>query len=99
MLVVHPGGIKTSIAFNAPASAKALGLQVTDSDQKRRKLYEEKLLKTDPAQAAEIVVKGVTAGKSACSSATTRKRSTCSSGRLRRSARAGSVAFDCRTSR
>ena len=62
--VVHPGGIKTAIASNALASAKALGLPVTERDEKRRKLYEQKLLKMDPAQAAEIVVAGVTAGKS-----------------------------------
>jgi NAD(P)-dependent dehydrogenase (short-subunit alcohol dehydrogenase family) len=61
--VVHPGGVKTSIADNAFEAAKALGLPVTADDEKRRKLSHEKLLRMDPAQAAKIVVDAVEAGK------------------------------------
>jgi NAD(P)-dependent dehydrogenase (short-subunit alcohol dehydrogenase family) len=57
--VVHPGGIKTNIANNALASARELGLPVTAASEKRRKVYNEKLLKMDPAQAARIVVDAV----------------------------------------
>ncbi len=61
--VVHPGGIKTNIANAAMEAAKALGQEVTPEDEERRRFYNEKLLKMDPAQAAEIIVKGVEAGK------------------------------------
>jgi NAD(P)-dependent dehydrogenase (short-subunit alcohol dehydrogenase family) len=57
--VVHPGGIKTKIADNAMDSARALGLPVTEADERRRRTYNEKLLKMDPGQAARIVVDGV----------------------------------------
>ena len=60
---VHPGGIKTNIANAALESAKQLGLPTTDADERRRKAYNEKLLKMDPAQAAKIIVDGVEAGK------------------------------------
>jgi NAD(P)-dependent dehydrogenase (short-subunit alcohol dehydrogenase family) len=61
--VVHPGGVKTSIADNAFEAAKTLGLPVTEADERRRQTYNEKLLRMDPAQAARIVVDGVEAGK------------------------------------
>jgi NAD(P)-dependent dehydrogenase (short-subunit alcohol dehydrogenase family) len=57
--VVHPGGIKTSIASNALESARRLGLPVTEADEARRRLYEKKLLRMPAEQAAEIVLKGV----------------------------------------
>jgi short-subunit dehydrogenase len=57
--VVHPGGVKTAIADNAMRSARALGLPVTEEDEKRRRLYNEKLLRMDPAKAAEIIIAGV----------------------------------------
>ena len=60
---VHPGGIKTNIADAAFASAKELGLPVTDADERRRKAYNEKLLRMDPAEAAGIIVDGVEKGK------------------------------------
>jgi short-subunit dehydrogenase len=60
---VHPGGIKTNIANAALARAKELGLPTTEADEKRRKVYNDKLLKMDPAQAARIVVDGVEAGR------------------------------------
>ncbi len=61
--VVHPGGIKTNIANAALESAEALGMETTDADRRRRDTYNEKLLRMDPARAAEIVVKGVEAGR------------------------------------
>jgi len=60
---VHPGGIKTNIADAAFASAKELGLPVTDADERRRKAYNEKLLRMDPAQAARVIVDGVEKGR------------------------------------
>ena len=60
---VHPGGIKTGIADAALESARELGLPVTEAEERRRKLYNEKLLKMDPAQAARIIVDGVEAGR------------------------------------
>lgn len=61
--VVHPGGIKTKIADNAFTSAQERGLPITEEDERRRELYNKKLLKMDPAQAAQIIVKGVEANK------------------------------------
>ena len=60
---VHPGGIKTNIADAAHASATALGLPVSEADERRRKAYNDKLLKMDPAQAARVIVDGVEAGR------------------------------------
>jgi NAD(P)-dependent dehydrogenase (short-subunit alcohol dehydrogenase family) len=61
--VVHPGGIKTSIADNALEDARALGQPITEADEARRRMYNDKLLRMDPADAAEIIIKGVEAGK------------------------------------
>jgi NAD(P)-dependent dehydrogenase (short-subunit alcohol dehydrogenase family) len=60
---IHPGGIKTNIASSALASAKAMGKPVTEADERREKLYNEKLLKMPADQAAEIIIKGVEAGR------------------------------------
>jgi short-subunit dehydrogenase len=60
---VHPGGIKTNIADAALASARELGLPVTEADERRRKAYNEKLLRMDPADAARIIVDGVEKGR------------------------------------
>jgi NAD(P)-dependent dehydrogenase (short-subunit alcohol dehydrogenase family) len=60
---VHPGGIRTNIADAAMASAKLLGLPHTDADERRRQLYNEKLLRMDPAQAARIILDGVERGR------------------------------------
>jgi NAD(P)-dependent dehydrogenase (short-subunit alcohol dehydrogenase family) len=56
---VHPGGIKTNIADAAMASARELGLPVTEDDERRHRAYTEKLLRMDPAEAARIIVNGV----------------------------------------
>lgn len=61
--VVHPGGIKTNIANAAFEDAKRLGLPTTEADERRRKTYNEKLLKMPAEQAARIIVEGVEAGK------------------------------------
>lgn len=61
--VVHPGGIKTSIADHAMADARERGLPITDEDERRRKIYNDKLLRMDPAQAARIIVGGVEKNK------------------------------------
>lgn len=57
--VVHPGGVKTNIASNALERAAEVGMTVTEAERKRAKIYNEKLLKMDPAQAANIIVDGV----------------------------------------
>jgi len=61
--VVHPGGVRTKIADNAFEAAAALGLPVTAEDRKRRDVYNDKLLRMDPAEAATIVLDGVEAGR------------------------------------
>jgi NAD(P)-dependent dehydrogenase (short-subunit alcohol dehydrogenase family) len=60
---VHPGGIKTNIATSALAAAKAAGKPVTEADERREKLYNEKLLKMPADKAADIIIKGAEAGK------------------------------------
>lgn len=60
--VVHPGGIKTNIATAEMERAKAEGKAHPDAD-KRTKLYNEKLLKMPPEQAAKIICDGVEKGK------------------------------------
>ncbi len=62
-MCVHPGGIKTDIANNAMAEAQRRGWQVTDADRARLKIYNEKLLRMDPAQAATIILDGVQRGR------------------------------------
>ncbi|HNK34576.1 MAG TPA: SDR family oxidoreductase [Solirubrobacterales bacterium] len=57
--VVHPGGIKTSIADSAMEWARSAGLPVTPEQEARKAFYNEKLLKMDPARAARIVIDGV----------------------------------------
>ena len=61
--VVHPGGVHTKIADNALEFAVKLGLPITDEDRKRRDVYNDKLLRMDPAKAAQIVLDGVEAGR------------------------------------
>ena len=46
--VVHPGGIKTSIADSAMEWARSAGLPVTPEQEARKAFYNEKLLKMDP---------------------------------------------------
>lgn len=62
--VVHPGGIATNIANNSIRDAQAHGRVVTEADEHRRRLYNEKLLRMDPAQAARVILDGVAKGRS-----------------------------------
>lgn len=57
--VVHPGGVRTAIAANALARARASGLEVTPADEARARLYEAKLLRMPADRAAEIILRGV----------------------------------------
>lgn len=50
--VVHPGGIKTAIARSARVSAK-------EDAAATAKMFDEKLAKTTPEKAAEVIVNGV----------------------------------------
>ncbi|TFV57726.1 SDR family oxidoreductase [Geodermatophilus sp. DF01-2] len=61
--VVHPGGVRTNIATAAFEHARQQGAEATPQEEARRRLYEEKLLKMPPEQAARIVVDGVEAGR------------------------------------
>lgn len=61
--VVHPGGVRTSIASSALAHAKASGHRVTAHDEAVQRRYDEKLLRMPPEQAARTVVDGVEAGR------------------------------------
>jgi NAD(P)-dependent dehydrogenase (short-subunit alcohol dehydrogenase family) len=61
--VVHPGGIRTNIADAARKAAQDLGLPVSAEDEQRQRLYNEKLLKMDPAKAARIILDGVERGR------------------------------------
>jgi len=60
---VHPGGVKTNIANNSLAYAEQRGVPVTDADRARVKLYNDKLLRMDPARAAAIILDGVVKGR------------------------------------
>jgi NAD(P)-dependent dehydrogenase (short-subunit alcohol dehydrogenase family) len=56
---VHPGGIRTNIATAALENARLRGLPFTEADERRQQLYNKKLLRMDPARAAQIIVDGV----------------------------------------
>ncbi len=49
---VHPGGIKTAVARNARVSAK-------DDQAATAKLFDEKLARTSPEKAAEVIIRGI----------------------------------------
>jgi len=57
--VVHPGGVRTSIASNALAQARELGLPVTAADEAKVRLYNEKILRMTPDAAADVILRGV----------------------------------------
>lgn len=56
--VVHPGGVKTDIANAASRAAQASGNAHPD-DAKRTELFNKKVLKMEPAEAANIILGGV----------------------------------------
>lgn len=60
---IHPGGIKTNISSAALQFARDSGAEITAKHEARDRMYREKLLKMDPAEAARIIVKGVEANK------------------------------------
>lgn len=60
---VHPGGIKTNISSAALQHARDSGAEVTAADEARDRLYREKLLKMDPAEAARVIIRGVEANR------------------------------------
>lgn len=63
--VVHPGGVHTDIATAALQRAKAEhGDAITAEDEERVRFYNDKLLRMDPAAAAQIILDGVAAGRS-----------------------------------
>jgi hypothetical protein len=51
--------VRTSIATNALRSARALGLTVTAQDEANERLYNERLLRMDPDEAARRILDGV----------------------------------------
>jgi len=61
--VVHPGGVHTNIATASLEMAPEFGIEVTERDRRRVQIYNEKLLRMDPAQAANIIIDGVEANK------------------------------------
>ena len=61
--VVHPGGIRTNIANAALDAARTHGMEITEEHEQRRRTYNEKLLKMDPAKAAEVILRGVAENK------------------------------------
>jgi NAD(P)-dependent dehydrogenase (short-subunit alcohol dehydrogenase family) len=60
--LVHPGGVRTSIADNALDLARAAGHTVTAVQEQRRQDYNTTLLRMEPAVAAKIIVAGVEDG-------------------------------------
>jgi NAD(P)-dependent dehydrogenase (short-subunit alcohol dehydrogenase family) len=61
--VVHPGGVKTNIASANADDARELGIELTEADRARIRIYNEKLLRMPAEQAARIILDGVAAGK------------------------------------
>ncbi|MCW3041141.1 MAG: hypothetical protein JWM31_3046 [Solirubrobacterales bacterium] len=59
VLSVHPGGIKTNISSAALQHARDSGSEITAEHEARDRLYREKLLKMDPADAARSIVGAV----------------------------------------
>jgi NAD(P)-dependent dehydrogenase (short-subunit alcohol dehydrogenase family) len=60
--VVHPGGVRTNIATAAIERARERGV-LTPEDERRSRLYDDKLLRMPPEQAARTIVAGVEAGQ------------------------------------
>ena len=61
--IVHPGGVKTNIANNGIKRASEHGIEVTARERARIQTYNEKLLRMDPGQAANVILDGVQSGK------------------------------------
>lgn len=61
--VVHPGGVRTNIASNALAEARRRGIPVTPEHERRVAIYNEKLLRMPPEDAAGVILRGVERNK------------------------------------
>lgn len=61
--VVHPGGVKTNIATAALAAASQLTPAEREEQERRVRVYNEKLFKTSATQAATTILDGVEAGR------------------------------------
>lgn len=55
---VHPGGIKTAIAASARMNQSMASISGQDADDARRR-FNDKLLRTSPDKAAEVILRGV----------------------------------------
>jgi len=62
--VVHPGGVRTGIASAGLAAAARHGVELTEDQRRRARVYEERLLRMPADRAARIVLDGVEAGRS-----------------------------------
>ena len=60
---VHPGGVKTNIATASMAHARTQGIDPTQAQLNRVRIYNEKLLTMPPEKAAHTIVSGVEAGR------------------------------------
>ena len=61
--VVHPGGVRTNIATAAFEHARGEGEALSARDEQRMAFYNEKLLRIEPMDAAEVILRGVAAGR------------------------------------
>ncbi|MFZ4237794.1 SDR family NAD(P)-dependent oxidoreductase [Streptomyces murinus] len=61
--VVHPGGVRTSIATAALDAARGQGIEIPARQLARARVYNDRLLKMPARQAATIIVDGVEAGR------------------------------------
>jgi len=62
--VVHPGGVRTGIASAGVAAAARHGVELTEDQRRRARVYEERLLRMPADRAARTVLDGVEAGRS-----------------------------------
>lgn len=62
-LSVHPGGINTGIASSALRDAAEEGEELSERDLRLEKLYNEKILRMKPDDAAKVILDAVAHGK------------------------------------
>lgn len=62
-LSVHPGGINTGIASSALRDAAKEGEELSERDLRLEKLYNEKILRMKPDDAAKVILDAVAHGK------------------------------------
>jgi NAD(P)-dependent dehydrogenase (short-subunit alcohol dehydrogenase family) len=60
--VVHPGGVKTNVANATLMLGEELGRPATEDDRRLLRLYNDKLLRMDPGEAANIILDAVDDG-------------------------------------